>query len=102
MGGWQSTPTEPADKSYYEAKQERNNNKDDIVIIPVDFSKHAEDAFECLYLSFIVFNQIYASKNFDDSLLLFIFKTQHAASVHVHCAVFFYSFFSRACTHVWV
>ena len=51
MGGWQSTTPNPntAEKGCYDVRKERNNNKDDTIIIPVDFSKHADDAFECGY-----------------------------------------------------
>ena len=57
MGGWQSTATNPnpAEKGYYDVRKERNNNKDDTIIIPVDFSKHADDAFECGYSILVLF-----------------------------------------------
>ena len=51
MGGWQSAYPNPdvKEKSYYDVRKERNNNKEDVIVIPVDLSKHADDAFECGY-----------------------------------------------------
>ncbi len=51
MGGWQSANPDPnvAEKTAFDIRREGNNNRNDIIIIPVDFSKHAEDAFDCEY-----------------------------------------------------
>ena len=72
MGGWQSTATNPnpAEKGYYDVRKERNNNKDDTIIIPVDFSKHADDAFECGYSIWCCLLQCstYVRKSFQWSL----------------------------------
>ena len=52
MGGGWSGGTEQASQvktagHYYHHKGDKNNNKGDVVIIPVDQSKQAEAAFEC-------------------------------------------------------
>ena len=69
MGGWQSASPNPdtKDEGFHDVMRVRNNNRDEIVIIPVDFSKHAEDAFECGYSSFY---HLFAT----DAICTFIFN----------------------------
>ena len=68
MGGWQSANPYPdmKEKGYYDVRRERNNNKEDTIIIPVDFSKHADDAFECGYLCCFLYSSPYAYNSLDN------------------------------------